>query len=58
MLSASAGGDKHFGKYLKQYEDELSKSLLVMQPGTRDYKKRIDELAKVAEMRSVFVENA
>lgn len=59
MISASKkGGDKQFAEYLKNYEDELSKSLLVMQPGTEDYRRRFNELGKVADMRNVFQNKA
>jgi len=45
---------KQFSNYLKSYEDELSKSLLVFPPGTSDYMSKLHELGKVSELRAVF----
>lgn len=55
-LENSRKNPKMFTDYLKNYETELSKSLLVMEPGTLEFQKRMAELSKISEMKNSFME--
>ena len=47
---------RQFTDYLSNYESELSKSLLVMEPGSLEFQKRMQELSKISEMKNSFAE--
>jgi hypothetical protein len=48
---------KEFYDYLENYEAELSKSLMITQAGSSEFKERMHELAKVSEMKSLFADS-
>jgi hypothetical protein len=48
---------KEFYDYLENYEAELSKSLMTTQAGSAEFRERMQELAKVSEMKSLFADS-
>lgn len=47
---------RQFTDYLSNYETELSKSLLLMDPSSLEFKKRMEELAQITQMKNSFAD--
>lgn len=55
MLSTNKN-PRQFTDYLSNYQAELSKSLLLMDPSSIEFKKRMEELAQISQMKNSFVD--
>ena len=47
---------RQFTDYLDNYQTELSKSLLLMDPSSHEFKKRMEELTQISQMKNSFAE--
>ena len=55
MLSTNKN-PRQFTDYLSNYQAELSKSLLLMDPSSLEFKKRMEELTQISQMKDSFAD--
>lgn len=55
MLSTNKN-PRQFTDYLNNYQAELSKSLLLMDPSSLEFKKRMEELSQISQMKNSFAD--